>query len=164
MEITFEHTYDADAAKVYAMLTDRDYLQTKVNELGHGPGEVIECDAAGDGGWRSVSTRVVELDVPGFAAKFIQPKNTVKQTDEWGPERNGVREGTWKAESRGVPISLSGTMRLEPRAVGCVEIIRGTIKASVPLVGGKLEKVAAEGVQHNLESELEFNRKWLAVH
>lgn len=162
MEIKYEHEYDASPEQVYAMLTDRDYLQQKVNELGHGPGEVLECEATSDGGWRNVSTRVVEIDVPGFAAKFIQPKNSIKQTDEWGPERDGVRQGIWKAESRGVPISLSGTMRLEARGTGSVEVIQGTIKANVPLVGGKLEKVAVDGIDSNLHHEYDFNRAWLA--
>ncbi len=164
MEISFEHVYDADAATVIAMLTDRDYLQAKVNELGHGPGEVLECDPDGSGGWRLVTTRIVEIEVPGFAARFIQPTNTMKQTDEWGPDRDGVRDGSWKVEARGVPVSLSGTMRLQPRGAGSVEFINGTIKANVPLVGGKLEKLVFQGVDDNIGHELEFNRKWLASH
>ncbi len=164
MQISFEHPYDADPVTVFAMLTNRDYLQAKVDELGHGPGEVLECYPLDSGGWRLVTTRVVEIEVPGFAAKFIQPTNTMKQTDEWGPDIGGVREGTWKAEARGVPISLSGTMRLEPRGTGSVEFIDGTIKANVPLVGGKLEKLVFHGVEDNIGHELAFNRAWLAAH
>ncbi len=164
MEISFEHHYDAEPAKVIAMFSDREYQQTKVDELGHGPGEVLECDPLGDGGWRIVTTRIVEIEVPGFAAKFIQPTNRMKQTDEWGPDQGGVREGTWTVEARGVPVALSGTMRLEPRGTGSVEHIAGTIKANVPLVGGKLEKLVYQGVDENIGHELEFNRTWLASH
>ena len=36
------------------------------------------------------------------------------QTEEWGPAADGVREGTWRIEPHGVPVSVStsGTTRL----------------------------------------------------
>jgi hypothetical protein len=161
MDISADHAYDASAADVFAMLTDEKFLAAKVAELSQGPSEVVECTATGDG-WRIVTRRTVDVDVPGFAAKFLPSKNTVLQTDEWGPERDGVREGVWKVDAKGVPVEMKGTMRLVPSASGCVEEIRGRIKAGVPLVGGKLEHLVGDGVGDQLEREHEFALAWLA--
>lgn len=162
MDIATDHAYTAPAAEVFAMLTDPEFLAAKVTELSHGPGEVVECVAAG-AGWRIVTRRTVDVEVPGFAARFLPSTNTVLQTDEWGGEHDGVREGVWRVEARGVPVEMSGTMRLAPTPTGCVEEIRGRIKASVPLVGGRLEHLVGDGVDDQLVREHEFAVAWLAA-
>lgn len=160
MDIAADHPYAAPATDVFAMFTDEAFLAAKVAALSQGPSEVIECAAAGDG-WRVVTKRTVDVEVPGFAARFLPSKNTVVQTDEWGPERDGVREGVWKVEAKGVPVEMKGTMRLAPSANGCTEQIRGRIKASVPLVGGKIEHLVGGGVDDQLDREHAFAVAWL---
>ena len=135
MDLQAEYEFDADPDTVYAMLTDPEFVRRKSQDAGHS-----DISVEIDGG-RIVCRRNVAVDVPGALKKFLSPTNTVTQTDEWGEPVNGVRRGTWKVEIKGVPISLSGTMELTGSDDGSVETITGRIKASVPLVGGKLEKL-----------------------
>jgi hypothetical protein len=157
MDLRTEHPYDAEPAAVFRMLTDPEFLRAKLTALGHRDIEVLEC--APD---RVVTRRTVPLDVPGFLRKVVNPANTVTQTDEWGPDRDGVREGTWQVDAKGVPVALSGTMRLVPTDGGAVETIEGRAKASLPLVGGRLEKFIADNTLHTLAREHAFAREWLA--
>jgi hypothetical protein len=159
MDLRTDHPYAAEPGAVFAMLTDPEFLRAKLAALGHRDIEVSECTPE-----RIVTRRTVPLDVPGVLRKVISPANTVVQTDEWGPERDGVREGTWQVDARGIPVALSGTMRLHAGDGGSVETIEGRAKASVPLVGGKLEKFVVDNTLDTLAREHAFGREWLATH
>lgn len=159
MDLRTEHPYDADPATVFAMLTDPEFLRAKLEALGHRDIEVVECTPE-----RIVTKRTVPLDVPGFLRKAISPANTVVQTDEWGPEQDGAREGRWKVDAKGVPVGMTGTMRLAAAGGGCTETIEGKAKASLPLIGGRLEKFVIDNTLDTLTREHTFAREWLAAH
>ncbi|HEX4019239.1 MAG TPA: DUF2505 domain-containing protein, partial [Frankiaceae bacterium] len=109
-----------------------------------------------------VTRRTVAIDVPGVLKRVLTPSNTVTQTDEWAEAQKGVRSGTWKVDIKGVPIHLSGTMQLKGDKSGSVEAISGAAKASLPLVGGKLEKLAAGNFNESTAQEQDFSNRWLA--
>ena len=73
-----------------------------------------------------------------------------------------MRTGTWKVDIKGIPIHLSGTMQLKAAGKGSVEAIAGTAKASLPLVGGRLEKLAAGNFNDSTAQEQDFSTRWLA--
>ena len=104
------------------------------------------------------SKREVPMEVPGFAKKFLSPKNTVEQHDRWGaPAADGTRTGTWEVVAKGVPVKVGGTLRLAPAPKGgtVVEII-GEVSCSVPLLGGKLASFVGSDVQRTLTAEEHF--------
>ncbi len=163
MDLKTEYRFDADPDAVFAMFTDPEYQRQKLVDAGHTHVEVLECGLAADGTtFRIVSRRTVAVDVPGVLKKVITPANSVTQTDEWGAETGGARTGTWKVEIKGVPVHLSGTMRLAAAKSGSVEAIAGTVKASVPLIGGKLEKLAGSNFNDSTAQEQDFSSRWLA--
>ncbi len=163
MDLQTEYRFEADPSAVFAMFTDPEYQRQKLVDAGHTRVEVVECGPGADGKTvRIVTRRTVTVDVPGVLKRVLTPTNTVTQTDEWGPEKNGVRTGTWKVDIKGIPIHLSGTMRLEAGKAGSVEKITGVAKASLPLVGGKLEKLAAGNFNESTAQEQDFSNRWLA--
>ena len=157
MDLQAEYEFDADPDTVYAMLTDPEFLRQKFEDAGHS-----DISVEVDGG-RIVCRRNVAVDVPGALKKILSPTNTVTQTDVWEKPVDGVRQGTWKVDIKGVPISLSGAMELTATdAGGSVEFITGRIKASVPLVGGKLEKLGYSNFLEQTAQEQDFSNRWLA--
>lgn len=152
--------YDADVETVFAMLSDRDFLTEKCETVDAGPGEILDLAPVGDV-FRIKTQRTVEIDVPGFAKKFLSPKNTLVQTDDWGPNVGGVREGTWTIDAKNVPVAITGTIRLAPDGAGCTNTIDAHIKASIPLVGGKIEGVVANGTRKTMAGEYDFGVGWL---
>src|SRR5258707_15427346 len=121
------------------MFTAPEFLRAKFEATEAIAFEVVECAEVSDGGFRIVTNRTVLADIPGFAKKFFKPENAMTQTEDWGAVIDGVREGTWRIEPHGVPVSVStsGTTRLGAADGGAVQRIAATIKVGVPLVGGK---------------------------
>ncbi len=173
MDLQTQYQFNAGVDAVFAMFTDADYQRQKLVDAGHSNVEVLECGpAANGGGIRIVSRRTVAVDVPGPLKRVLPATNSVTQTDEWEAEpAGGVRSGTWKVDIKGVPIHLSGTMRLEPGMsektgkpvkTKSVESIDGRVKASLPLIGGKLEKLAYGNFMDATAQEQDFSNRWLA--
>lgn len=158
-----EHRYDAAPDAVFAMLSDPAYLRAKLETTGALEYDVLECEATPDGGFRIVTQRTVQADIPGFAKKVFKPTNTLTQIEDWQPPSGGTRAGTWRIETKGVPVSTSGTSRVEPAGGGTVQHIEGRIKVSVPLIGGRLERFVFDQAKETLDAEEDFGQKWLAA-
>ena len=157
MDLRTEYEFDADPEAVFAMLTDPEFVRRKSEDAGHS-----DISVEVDGG-RIVCRRNVAVDVPGALKKLLSPTNAVTQTDEWDEPIDGARHGTWKVEIKGVPISLSGDMELlAADGGGSVEMITGRIKASVPLLGGKLEKLGYSNFVEQTAQEQDFSNRWIA--
>jgi hypothetical protein len=160
VEQSATHRYDHPADAVFALLTDFEAVKEKYEALGHRDVALVRRDAGDDGSVTMVTTRVVPMEVPGFAKKFLKPANSVTQTDAWGAAgADGVRTGTYSVEAKGVPVTLGGTLRLAPDADGCTNEIRTTITSKVPLVGGKL----ADFVGGDARKAVEHEYRWTAA-
>ena len=59
------------------------------------------------------------------------------------------------------PISMNGTMKLAPSAVGTRIDIDGDLKATIPLIGGKIEKAAAPSIIKAMDKEQQTGTAWL---
>ena len=166
MDSQQQYAYKAAPDVVFAMFCDPEFLRAKFEATEALEHEIVECAATPDGGFRIVTNRTVQADIPGFAKKFFKPNNAMTQTEDWGPTSGGIREGTWRIEPHGVPVSVStsGTTRLEPADGGAVQHIAAKIKVSVPLIGGKLERFVYDQAKKTMDLEHEFGEQWLREH
>lgn len=160
MEFTAVHEYDRPADEVFATFVDFDTVAAKYLALGHE--DVTLLDRAETGGGVTIHTRrIVPLDVPGFAKRFLKPKNPVEQTDSWSaPDGAGVRTGTFTVDARGVPVSVQGTLRLEPTDTGCRNTITVRVDCKVPLVGGRI----ADFVGGDTRKAVDHEETWTKAH
>ena len=163
MRLHARHDYEADPAEVFAMLTDEAFLRAKLEARGDTDVRVLECGPGPDG-FRIVTRRMVALEVPGFARRFLRPANAVTQTDVWSdPDADGGRTGTWQVEASGVPVTMTGTMTLTGTSRRSVEEIDGDVRSTVPFVGGQLAAFVGRAAVDNLVAEHAFARRWLAA-
>jgi hypothetical protein len=153
--------YAAEPAVVFAMFCDEKFLLGKYEALGYPKYEVLEVDAS-ESGARIKTRRHAPANVPGFAKRLFGDTTEMVQTDVWGPEHNGVREGTWTIDVPGKPVKAGGTIRLEASGDGSLVSIDGELKASVPLIGGKIESWAGGEAKAALVNEHDFAVAWLA--
>jgi len=90
MEVKGTHTYAASVDAVLAMLRDRDATVAKYEGMGHRDVEIVACDETDDG-LHIESTRVVDVDLPGFAKKVLKPTNTmIVSTDQVAADAFGA--------------------------------------------------------------------------
>lgn len=161
MDLRTQLRFDADPATVFAMLTDEAYLERKTraaNAIRH------EASVTRHGDRVTIKLlRVMPPDVPDFVRKFVGDTIDLDQTDVWEPAAaDGSRSGTISIDMVGAPVTLRGTMRLEPDGTGTMTSVDGKIKASVPFVGGKIEQAVHGGLIEAAKREEEVGRAWLA--
>ena len=102
-------------------------------------------------------------DVPDYARSFIGKTLDVVRVDRWEPPAaDGSRDGTVTVEIKGAPIRLNGMLTLRPDDAGCEEVIAGELKASIPLLGGKMERAAEPALMSAIRKEEEVGLVHLA--
>lgn len=161
MKLTKSAEYHASPEEVFAVLSDPGFASAKCAATA-----AIKHEAAvASKGERTVITteRVLPSHgLPDFAKSFVGETITVHEVQDWGPAAgDGTREGTVAMEVAGVPLTMHGTLRLEPGGPGTLEHIEAELKAKVPLIGGKLEKAAASPIQEAIDIEVQTAHEWL---
>lgn len=165
MDVTRTHTFDATPAQCWAMFGDPASHVTKFTEMGHHGVEVVEEERT-EGRLRIVITREVDIDgIPGFAKKFVKPRNTVVSTDEWNDRGDGTYGGTFAIDTKGVPMKLTGDTSIEDAGDGrSLYTVVIHLSVNVPLVGGKLAGFGKGIALEQLDEEFAVGDRWLAAH
>jgi uncharacterized protein YndB with AHSA1/START domain len=158
-----EIRYDAEPATVFAMLTDAAFQEHKCAATGALESEV-EIERFPDGGATIRTRRTMPTDqIPDFARSFVGSTLDVVQVEDLGaPDADGRRQGSVIVEIKGAPVRFAGSLALDPSPAGTLETLDGDIKASVPLVGGRLERALEPALQAAVRVEQREGTAWLA--
>ena len=163
MRLSGSHVYPVPVEAVIAMLRDPDATIAKYESMGHRDVEIVEL-VSDDTTLRIVSSRVVDVELPGFAKKALKPTNTMVQTDEWRRRDDGSWAGTFDVDVHGSPAHISGTMTLVPHGSGSSHDVTLDVDVKIPLIGGKIaDWVGKNDVRRTLDAEYAFNDSRLAA-
>ena len=156
MRLRHELAYDAPPAEVRAMLNDPLFW----DEVAAATGALSSTATIGAEG---ATTRIVVdqeqrvTRVPSFAKKFVGDSTRAITTQVWRGD-----EASYEVEAPGKPTSIKGTATLAENGTGSTLTYDLDVKASVPLVGGKLEKLVVELTTEGFEKEQAVGAAWLA--
>ena len=155
MKIVRDHDYAHSTDAVYALFTDANEIEAKQEALDARNIDIEECRRDANG---AVVRFVRELpaDVPGILKKFLQPWNTVEQSERWQSCDDNVYKADLTINITGVPVTVRGTLELEPVDDGCVNHIRMQVESGIPLVGKTLADFVAKDCKRIIKSEYEF--------
>ena len=155
MKIRRDHEYAHDLEAVYALFTDAGEIEAKQAALGARSICVEECEIFDDGAdVRFV--RELPADVPGVLARFLQPWNTVTQSEQWQITDDGCYEADLEIDIANVPVSISGTLELEPLENGCVNHVRLTVDCGIPFIGKTLVEFVAKDCKRLIAEEYAY--------
>jgi len=155
--------YDRAPRELFALISSGAFQLEIISHLGGRDAELVEATVTPDDGVKVVTRQRTGVELPGFAKKLIPASTTVTQSYIWEPAReDGSREGIWSAEIKGAPISMGGPTELRMTGSGCLHVFSGEVKASVPVVGGKLESLALDNLRRDLTRAAEFTAARLA--
>lgn len=156
MKFTHRAEYPATVDVVFAQMCEQDFQDAK-------------CDATTTGRWsadisvttdRTVITTERHLPtdgLPDVARSFVGETLTVVEVQTWGPAgADGARTAVLALHVKGAPMTLKGSVRLSPSGSGSVHELDGELRAGVPLIGGKLEKAAADPLMHAAQTETDL--------
>lgn len=156
MDIASSVEFPADPAAVYAMMTDRAYLE-----------EVCVASQARDhevsvNGAKTKTSRT--LAAPASAAKFTGPDLVVLEETTWAEaEADGSRSATITTTVSGQPVTMKGSLRLAPGGRGSVVTLTGQLKVAIPLIGRKMEQSAAPAVLAGFRTQQKVGDRWLSA-
>jgi hypothetical protein len=162
--IDYRSTLAFPAEKVFATMTDEEYLRARLRELG-GPGSaLLEHEAGPDGARYKLKQGLSEKDLPPIVGKVMQGDLAIQRTESLRSTGPGSYGGDVEVAISGVPASASGTMRLADNGAGSEFEVHADVEVKVPLLGGKIEEIVAGQVRRLLEAETAFTVHWLESH
>ena len=158
-ENTVRAHFDADVERMFALVTDPDFLRRRAEALGE-----LEVDVTvdRDGGQLKIQiTREVEQSLPSFMKKLYSGRQRLVDRQAWG--RDGAAHiSDWTVQlGDGKRIQLRGRLTLAPAAGGCDYIEAFSATASIPLVGGRVEKYVLGQTEASIRKQIEFTRNAL---
>jgi hypothetical protein len=159
---TFTDTqrYDQAADAVLARYTDAEFLKRKYAELGRQDIKVLEQRKSADSSHMRITySDVADMDLPDFARRLVPERAQVVQTVDWNLKR---RSGRISVDAKGSPVTVEGQMQLREQDGGSSISIEWKVSCSVPLLGGKLEKLLVEGLKRKARRDEEVSRRLLA--
>ena len=151
--MTIEYELESEAAEVFALLTDADFLTERLIALGEDPPEV-KVKKKGKGVEITLK-RVKHLDLPAVAAKIIGGDQKFAMTETWQPSDDGW-EGEYLIEVIGVPASIAAEIELFDTDEGCVYRITHKPQVKVPLVGKKLQQILMKETEQGCDEEIDY--------
>ena len=148
MKFRHELAYDAPPAAVFEMLADPAFRQAACAAQ-----DVISADVqlerSGNGFTLVLDQQQRTDDLPGFARAFAGDSTQAIQRETW----EDTTGGTLVIDTPGKPTEIKGTITLRPEGSGTREIVELEVKAKIPLIGGKIEKLLAEKVREGMDLE-----------
>ncbi|BBH18510.1 hypothetical protein Back2_27970 [Nocardioides baekrokdamisoli] len=156
MKFQHTNTYAAPIERVRAMLNDPAFREQVATRVG-----ALSCSAAFGNGKLVVREEQPVQGVPAFAKKFAGGATTVIHTEIWDEAGTSA---TITLETPGKPITQAGSVALTEAAGVTTHSYTLEVSASVPLIGGKLEKLVADLTTAGLVTEGQVGAEWLASH
>lgn len=155
MDISSTVTFPAPPLEVFSLLTDRGFLEDVAREQGATEWEVQVVNAT------TTSTRT--LPAPPEAQRFTGKTLTVVEEIAWGEAAaDGSRTGALSVKVPGQPIGMTGEVRLSPSGDETVCLVSGDLKANIPLLGRKIEQMAAPAMVDGIRVQERVGRQRLA--
>ncbi len=160
MKVKRDHPYSASTAEVYALFTDPGEVESKQEAIGAREIQIEACDSDDDGATVEF-VRELPADVPGILKKFLQPWNTVRQSEQWRVCDDDIFRADLEIEITGVPVTVTGTLELEPVEDGCINHVRMDVDSGIPFVGKTLAEFVAKDCKRIVRDEYEYITKRL---
>lgn len=157
-QVRYELRYDgATPEQVYTMLADPAFREA-VCEFQRFPRREVSITPTGSGMEVTVDQHRPATEVPSFARKLVGDEINIVQTESW----SSPTAATLHVTIPGKPGDMQGTVTLTAVDGGTTEVVDVAVKASIPLIGGKLETMISDMLGKALRAENKVGRDWLA--
>lgn len=146
---------------VYALYTDADFLQSRLDDSGALDPQVISVEPAGAGVTTVTRQSIPASVLPAMVSSMMSGDPATERTEAWRPDGEGYL-ADFTLTIKGAPASIKGTMTLAPSESGCTLTVQGQASVPIPLFGGKIEQTVVEQVAAVIRVESDYTRNRLA--
>jgi uncharacterized protein DUF2505 len=166
MKYTIEDTFDVSAASYWETFFSEEFNRAMWPALDI-TWEPISLERKREGESLEI-VRVQKLtpkrELPALVQKFVKGALSYTERNEFKARENSMRTKTTPSFMAD-KIDTYGVYRLEELGPNRVKRIwDGTFDCSIPLIGGKIEKMLVEEVRESYRRSTEFTRQWHASH
>ena len=155
MKISEDHAYTHSTDSVYALFTDSKEIEAKQEALGAREIHVLDCEKDDEGAVVRFE-RELPADVPGILSRFLQPWNSVEQSEQWSLRKGERFRCALAIDIANVPVTVEGTLELRPVDDGCVNEVRLVVDCGIPFVGKALAEFVAADCRRLITREYEY--------
>ena len=152
--MSIEYHFTAGVDRVFALLTDADFLVDRCLALGE---LAADCTVEDDDDEVVITlNREVERNLPAFLSRLFESRQNVEMVERWSL-RGGARQGRFTLKVIGQPVTVEAEIRLRADpAGGCTYTVRHSAKANVPLIGRRLESFILGQTEAGARAELDY--------
>ncbi|MES2919447.1 MAG: DUF2505 domain-containing protein [Pseudomonadota bacterium] len=164
MKAGFSQDYPATPDRLWQVFGQADYPHRKYQAQGITAYRVLQFDAAPDRISLDLErTLSVPLDrIPHFAQRFVHPEQTLHYLSSWRRQGQDQADFDLQIVVPGLPLHITGKGQLRPVGAGSRLSIEFDVRVSLPLIGGKIEKMIAAFIEKSFQDDQEFTLRYLA--
>jgi Protein of unknown function (DUF2505) len=162
--IDYRSTSPFPAERMYAAMSDPQYLRDRLARLGGKGAGLVEHTATGPDVRYRLRQGLDKDLLPPIAQSFVPGDLVIERAESIHPDPAGGYRGDVDVRVPGAPVAAAGSMRLTTAGTGSAFAVHADVKVNVPLFGGRIEAVVAEQVQRLLAAETAFTLEWIARH
>jgi hypothetical protein len=158
-QLECNQVYPASPAQVLAMVCDSDYITERAKATGALTVSHTRTDGS-DGSVDLVIVRTLPADMPSYARSIVGETLTITEHQIWGLATDEACAASFEVKFS-APLTFKGDVHMSFDGTSTTVVTAGEIKAAVPFVGGKVERLALEQTERYLRKEEEFAKQWL---
>lgn len=164
MKAGFSQDYPATPDRLWQVFGQADYPHRKYQAQGITAYQVRKFDATPDHISLDLErTLSVPLDrIPHFAQRFVHPEQTLHYLSNWRRHQQDRADFDLEIVAQGLPLHISGKGELRQAGAGSRLSIEFDVRVSVPLIGGRIEKMIASFIEKSFQDDHEFTLRYLA--
>lgn len=151
----FQETFDFDhpANVILRMFGDADFYEEKYREMAGRAPNILSTRAEGEHFFITVrhALDAGRLKFPDFVKKRIGDELYLRQTDSWQLDSG---RGRIDIDIEKAPVTIRIDLNLTGNGAGSQLTLDFDIQASVPLIGGKIEKAVAGPIARHTRKDL----------
>ncbi|HEY5283258.1 MAG TPA: DUF2505 domain-containing protein [Polyangia bacterium] len=148
-----ERKFNASVDKVFTLLTDPKWLETRCLALGELSASVKTRKAAA--GPTVTMKRRVHRELNAIIAKVLNPDSDIELEEKWTVAKDHCA-GSFTLQIIGKPITVTAEFEIAPQGKGCVYRIQHHAKVKVPFIGGVVEKFVIGQTEQGCADELDY--------
>lgn len=166
MATRFTHSarIDARVDTVFNSYGDEAFWHDRLKAVGTPQDTLDNFEAGDDTITVTVTQHIPDEDIPDLARKVLPGKLVIVRTTVFTDFDGERYTGSAKADAAGGLGRIEGGTEAVTEGDNALESLSGQVKVSVPLLGGKLEKLVVAHLNQAFEAEYKHLNRWIASH
>lgn len=166
MATRFTHSarIDAHVETVFNSYGDEAFWHDRLATVGTPQDTLDDFVVADDSITVTVTQHIPDKDIPDLARKVLPGQLVIVRTSVFTDFDGERYTGSANADAAGGLGRIEGGTEAVIEGGTALESLSGQVKVSVPLLGGKLEKLVVSHLNQAFDAEYKHLNRWIASH